>query len=371
MLEGPRALRKEEILALGELLDSIFRSDRPGSMLEECPQLINEENLPNLRVFVEGGRIVSHVGMTRRGASLEGTRLELACIGAVATLPEYRGRGLATRLMQDAISLARADGASIMWISGGRGLYTRLGARPVGAGKRFHPASEELSRLGEAEVVELDASRIDELQELYAREPVRFIRHREDWERAFSNRFVMDGPAEFLGVGERGELSGYLIVQRPQKEGHSLLAEYAGERRSLARALGAAAGKVGAKSLGIHVPREEAELDRLLSSIGAGWEASTVSGTCVVLDFARLMEEFRGRVAERCGWGLARSLSFPERGEERVISGGDEELVFADRAEAVGFVFGGPERPEPATGLGKRLSRAFPAPAPWYGVNYV
>ncbi len=71
-------------------------------MPEQYPHLFNEDNRENLRVCMDGGKCVSHVGMTVRDASLFGCRIKVCCIGAVSTDPEYCGQGLASACFDDA-----------------------------------------------------------------------------------------------------------------------------------------------------------------------------------------------------------------------------------------------------------------------------
>src|SRR5260221_13879810 len=99
-MEEPRAVREDEFESLRALTDAVFR---PG-MPEQYPQLFNADNRENLRVCVDAGRCVSHVGMTQRKASLLGVPIQVCCIGAVCTYQEYRGQGLASRCFEDAIA---------------------------------------------------------------------------------------------------------------------------------------------------------------------------------------------------------------------------------------------------------------------------
>ena len=100
-MEGPRALRADELESLRELVDEVFRKNSPRSMFDDYPQLFNQGNLHRLRVCVDDGKVVTHIGYTERFASILGCTVKVGCIGAVATHPDYRGRGLATRTLLD------------------------------------------------------------------------------------------------------------------------------------------------------------------------------------------------------------------------------------------------------------------------------
>ena len=59
-MEGPRGLRPGELPSLRGLTDVVFRPNMP----EQYPHLFNEENFENLRVVLDDGRCVAHVGIT-------------------------------------------------------------------------------------------------------------------------------------------------------------------------------------------------------------------------------------------------------------------------------------------------------------------
>ncbi|HVC33396.1 MAG TPA: GNAT family N-acetyltransferase [Chloroflexota bacterium] len=74
------------------------------------------------------GRIVSHVRVRDRPIRYGSAVLRMGGIGTVATLPAYRGRGLATALLTDAIDSMRAQGLHLSMLFTGRfTFYARLG----------------------------------------------------------------------------------------------------------------------------------------------------------------------------------------------------------------------------------------------------
>ena len=196
MADGPRALRADEWDQLDRLESAVFRPE----MFRDYPQLFDEANRDNLRVVSEDGKVVSHVGMTERAASLAGCRIDVCCIGAVATYQEYRGRGFASAAFQDCCAKAAADGVDVMLISGGRGLYTRVGCRQVGQDwdVAFAPgqAASALSS-HPATLVPATAADIPALRALHQQEAVRFLRPREDWEMALDCGIVMNTASDF------------------------------------------------------------------------------------------------------------------------------------------------------------------------------
>src|SRR5438128_8553348 len=109
-MEGPRAVRPEDRESLDALTGAVMRQ----GMLEQYPQLFNEENYENLRVVIEDGQCVSHVGMIQRDAALYGCRIKVCCIGTVCTYEEHRGKGYASACFDDATRKAIVDGVDVM-----------------------------------------------------------------------------------------------------------------------------------------------------------------------------------------------------------------------------------------------------------------
>ncbi len=142
MLQGPRAAHEEEIDALIGLATDAFNPDGVPAgnpdMGAAFPTLFCPDNLPNLRIVTDEGRPVSMAGFTVREISVQGTRIRVACVGAVCTLASHRGRGIAAAIMEDVAAEAGARGAVMLLISGGRGLYRRMGCIDAGMWQGVH-----------------------------------------------------------------------------------------------------------------------------------------------------------------------------------------------------------------------------------------
>ena len=153
-------------------------------MFHDYPQLFNEANREHLRVVAAEGKVVCHVGFTERPASLSGCRIDVACIGAVATLPEQRGRGYAPRLPGRLRAGGRGRGGRDAHLRGAGAVHPRRLPRR-GARLGFSLTPETAPRLaalpgvaGTAHytLAPVGPEQIGALRALYQREPVRFLR---------------------------------------------------------------------------------------------------------------------------------------------------------------------------------------------------
>lgn len=128
-----RRARPDDIPAVIALADRVFRSDGKSSMGTEFPLFLSCENADNIHIATHGNDVVSMLGVCFRTLLLQHASLPSAMIGAVAPDEQHRGHGLAGALLDNALADARARGVAVVFISGGRGLYQRRGARYTGA----------------------------------------------------------------------------------------------------------------------------------------------------------------------------------------------------------------------------------------------
>ena len=389
MAGGPRALRPDEWDQLDAVVSTVFRPE----MFHDYPQLFNEPNRHNLRVVVDDGKAVCHVGMVERPASLAGCRIDVACIGAVATLEAYRGRGYASLAFQDACDKAAADGIDVMLISGGRGLYTRVGCRRVGLDVDFTLDAPSAARLdaarppaGAFDLAPIGSDQIDAMRALYQMEPARFLRLRDDWEMAFDCGIVMNHASDFWGISVGSVLVAYLIVHRPAERPADRaplrVAEFAGQRAAVAAALPRLLERYGTEQLTLHVQGSDPVFAGVLRlATGVEGTPTSASGTLRVINVRQLMERCRPLLAERLGAAAARDLAF--EADERpgsplggfTIRRGPEALRLPDLGALAQFLFGSraplAAQPDGSPALAALLSRALPLPSLWYGISYV
>ena len=130
-MDGPRDTHPDEVPAVLGLVNAVFRGAE-GGMGRQYPTLFALINAAWLRTVWDGPRPVAHVGVWRGDVERFGRRLRVAHLGAVCTHPDYRQRGLAGRILADALQRLHGDGTAVVFISRGRGLYQRLGARAFG-----------------------------------------------------------------------------------------------------------------------------------------------------------------------------------------------------------------------------------------------
>lgn len=211
--DGLRAPEAEEWPALRAAVNRVFRPNG-GDLFAESPLLFDAGNRTNLRVLVRGGEIVSHAGLFLCEARTGGPPLRVACLGAVLTVPEHRGSGLAAAVVAERVDFARHN-ADLLVVSGEGGLYRRFGLTPVPAMRRYAIAPPERGAAGRADL-RLRPYRASDLQgviSVHAAEPIRFERTAAEWQRLLAARHLMGAPAEVVVVLRDDSVVAYAAIQ--------------------------------------------------------------------------------------------------------------------------------------------------------------
>jgi predicted acetyltransferase len=284
LMDGPRGLKEKEFPSATKLDCTVFQLEKLGiiaSNLEtEFPLLFSKRNLENLRVFVDGGEVISLVGISIKDIAIMGCRTRVASIGGVCTYSEYRNKGLATRLMEDATRRALEKGASVMLVSRGRGLYRRLGCINAGLYSSYLIERDTLKMRNEGLVIrEHDGGDLVELVRLHQSEPIRFIRPYEDFKEVLAaNRLCVRSSKTYVISSDKRDLA-YVCLQLPEAKGKPLvIRELAGSREAILRTLGALMDDVSTGSAIIETPSADVGLEHLLLASGAKNERQGVYG---------------------------------------------------------------------------------------------
>ena len=368
MMEGPRPVANSERASLGQLVDKALMGGAEGAMFRGYPTVFNEENSPNCLVLVDDGRVVTHVGMTQRWASIAGCTVRVACIASVATDEAYRNRGLASQVFAAACEKAFAEGVDFMMISGGRSLYRRAGA--VDVGRDFIATIDA----GAAASLHARDIRIDEFVEgdldacaaLYDTRVARFVRPCDDWQWLARSRSVMSRDVDMNIVRRRDAACGYFITGRDNREGVTDVLEFAGENTAIAGALKSLLARRSSRAVKMRLQQNDFALKSLLENASVGVTPEKTMGTLLIINFEQLMPRLTPWFEHRIGVAQAKALSFRQEGERFLFSDGGNTVAL-DRGEAGVAVFGYPEKPL-FSGL---LAQVFPAPSLYYGINYV
>ncbi len=355
--DGPRLLRPEELSASNRLSQICFR-DIPASDENE-PELPPQYQAGQTFLIAAGGRPVSQISTFLTPLKIYDGIVRVGSIGGVCTHPDYRGHGLATRLMEHCTRHLVASGAGLMLISGGRGLYTRLGNVPSGKYAAFHLKSDAIRRpdAGQPDVRlrPVSAASAAICSRLYHAEPVRFQRNMATFQNFFQPREPGYHAEEWI-VELEGRPAAYLLLNVPWKyfgqpgAGVRSIEEYAGSRVALAEGIAAALNQPGIQEIQAPIPWQDVDLIHLLKQYGGRPQWTALEDhTMRIIAFPALMAGLRPYLQSRLEPALRRGLRFeqsgPLLGREGegccVISRGRDRLEM-DTASMTRLVMGDP-----------------------------
>jgi GNAT superfamily N-acetyltransferase len=131
--DGPRPARPGETAEVYRLIQGIFGNPH-FSMLPEYPHLYGdmEAHLDWCHVITHRGRIVSHTGIYPLRFVAGPRSVMVGGIGAVATEPAYRGKGMMSAFLDYSTRWMRSHGMPVSILWGDRLRYARYGWEPAG-----------------------------------------------------------------------------------------------------------------------------------------------------------------------------------------------------------------------------------------------
>ena len=368
MLDSGIEVRVPNVSERGQIMavvDEVFRGSAAESLGPALPIFFDEDNLKYWSVAVAGSRIVAATGAHIFAVRAGPFSYQAAHIGAVCTLPKWRGRGIATRLLDFQADLLRSCHIDVGFISGARPLYARAGATEAGTmcwrRLRANDSSAEPVR-------PLTDDDLRELYRLWAMEPVSIERTPATWAlglKAVPDRLGWRRAVAVVGHPARA----YVVVDAGPDLEHADLKEMAGSRRLAALGACHVAAQLGCKDVNIPVPSwdswleeetADAEPVQAVSSLSPSPGTPTAGATYVLMDPVRA---FRRQLP------LLRQLDpdLPDlelrpTSEGYALCAAGGEVSKGDRAWACRLLFGAD---------GRHLSPALPIPLPWwFGVTY-
>ncbi len=186
-----------------DLVNTVFRPET-RTMYQEGPLVWLSDFFGYSVAYFDGDRPVSFVGAVPAWISLWETQIPVILVGDVCTLPEYRGRGLASDLLNEALSRAYADGYSIVYISGDHGLYRAAGGVDFLYATIEFKANEDLVRKVASVVKKTSSYSVrfyfkedyEKLFSIYMSQGIKFVRLKKHFEHLY-NLYGLRDKSEF------------------------------------------------------------------------------------------------------------------------------------------------------------------------------
>ncbi len=326
--DGPRLIRPAELPA-SRRLSRICFEDLADASADATP-LSGDLRPEETYGFACQGQPVSQISIFYTSLRVYDGTVRVGSIGGVCTHPEYRGFGLASRLMEYCTRQLVQGGASLMLISGERGLYTRLGN--VLAGKYASFTLRPGQRIPSPASISLrpvHPSAAALCSRMYQAEPIHFTRAMATYQEAFQPHPLGYHAEQWL-VELEGRPAAYLLLSVPweyvgqPQAGVRRVLEYAGSRAALVGALAAPLAQPGICEIQIQVGWQDTDFIHLLRQGGRepAWSALP-EHTMRIINFPRLMAGLRPVLQASLSQSQRRGLRFEQTGPLLAGSGKD------------------------------------------------
>ena len=398
IFEGPRRMRTEDIPGLRQIDRACFgaiadfgQSADTGAGVQPQPGEAQDETY----LIACEGQPVSQITIFHTPLHLFDAVTDAGSIGGVSTLPEFQGKGLATRLLDFCAHRLADDGARLMIISGERGLYQRTGNVPMGRYARFTltpgllPSRARLA-CAERQITLRKPTSADAATcaRLYQAEMAHFQRPLS----RFSTHFqAQKGPffADEWVINMAGKPAAYLLLNEPweamgRKAGIREISEYAGSRAALSAALAEIMASHSIQQLHLPIPWQDTDFIQALRDFGLNPQPSSLRDhTWRLLNFPGLMRDLQPVTAARLEADLLERLAFEQSGPllanianepDRCAITCDGDRLDLSVAEMTGLVLGEANRlPNDFLAPGRLaeiLPALFPLPAFLPGLDY-
>jgi N-acetylglutamate synthase-like GNAT family acetyltransferase len=183
-LDGPRALRPEEHSSAMQLLNSVLRPNGPSDILKEYPLALGTGNIENMRVMVQGKKVLSHAAIYFSTLLSGNLAFKVGVIGSVATHPEHRRQRLGSAIIRDSIRIMEEAGChlSVLWTQR-KDFYRSFGYESAGQEYLFSVKPSEFRHIStDCKVVDYSPEHLPAVIEIHNRETLRTERAQEEWQ---------------------------------------------------------------------------------------------------------------------------------------------------------------------------------------------
>lgn len=365
------------------LADYVFRDKEQSSMAAAFPSIFSGSYESSIGVY-EGDKLVAFAGLVPSVLQIGPSTIPIFSLGSVCTHPDFRGRGYAGAMLNEAFSHVDKSGGTLLLVSGALDIYLRHGCNRFGAMRAYSLEPETAARMedslsnGKLTVREARESDWFALNELDEANPVRYRRSLYELAtlaRAEAIASIYKLKHRIYIAEEAGDAIAYAIVAvkaQWETEFPPLVIEWAGEAEAAARIFARAVRDHSLSELRLLVPWQEKALQSALEP--AAYEPTTNSGTVKIVNPTKLWSRLRPYLTER-NKELASMISLADAnpGEDGAVELSIDGTAFSLRADELTALLFDPNPRLPAELAGNSVIQAlFPVPMPYAsGIHFV
>ncbi|SHJ58887.1 GNAT family N-acetyltransferase [Tepidibacter formicigenes] len=371
-MQGPRGTKREEFKDVINLINNIFRisNGHNPTMEKEFPLLLNENNIDNMRIIIEDGKVVSGVNFFKEDIFIEGSIIKAASIGGVCTHKDYRKRGYSSLILDDVEKKMYEDNIDIVLISGTRGLYKRRNCIEV---KNFYKYTIKPKNIDiDIEVVDYKEDYLNEISDMYNQNSTRYYRTYEEFEILLEAATIPWGTytyKKYVLIKDE-KLLGYIVLRIIDEDiKYGQVIESFGNPEIIFKVLSNICLNLELDNIKYYVHIKD-KINQLMDYFKK--EKTYLHGTVKIINFLSFMENLRNYFIQHVPKSLMDKIKFKEDEEGYYFEIENEVLKIKDIKILTQLVFEGYDiNLEDKPKIKKFLNSVFPIPFIWTAnLNY-
>lgn len=288
-----RNCKIEERNGILNLINDVFRIKEGllPTMEKEYQCLLGESNIENSIVCVDNKEIVGCVNYYQSDIIIEGAKLKVSSIGAVCTNEGYRGRNIVCDILKEGDKQALDKGTCILIISGERKVYLNHGACEATLNSKFIVSE---NREYDIEIKEYEEKMLDLLIKIYNKEPLRFYRERDEFDRLLKGSMFDWGTNrnKLFIVFENDIPKAYLLIKFTEGAKEASVRELAGDRNAILKAAFKVKEQNNFEELTFSVPIND-ELVNVMRENNIAEEVENQWGTLKIINLEKLLNDLK------------------------------------------------------------------------------
>lgn len=356
-----RKLKASEVDQAIRLADRTFREEDHRSMGDAFPFVFSKNTIHSFGAF-DDDKLVSFMGLVPSQIKVGESILDVFSIGAVCTDEAYRKRGISTAILKKVYHYIDQAKASLLFISGDRGLYTRNHCYHFGNTKRYTINKSDVNHpcnLGAVRPYRpADAFQVDHLRR---KKEIRFESSLSDWAEllksgGYTSITKMDQQC-FVAESKDG-IEAYVVIGLPNKKStkeEALVIEWAGKPEYVHYILASIIKENIALVIEITIPLYD-EINHQFSNYSS--EKLGHSGTIYIVNVERLIEQIKPYIAKKDP-ELARSIAVKMIDDDAYKFTGKKIKLTCTREELTKIIFNADDKYQEG-----ELETVFPLPLP-------
>lgn len=362
-----RQLKHHEFDQAIKLSDAIFRDEEHVSMGQSFPNVFSQALEQSFGAFIDG-KLVSFIGLVPSNIKVGPANLNVFSIGSVCTHKDYRQQGISSAVLKEVYNYIDRAGASLLFVSGDRGLYTRNHCYSFGTGYQYMIDQIPENITYEGSIRKSDANDIFKIHKINREKNVRYINTVWEWSQIFKSAgyaSIFKMKQELYVAENNGDIEGYVVIAVPTSistKENAIILEWGGRPTVVKKIIQKLLTKNIAPQIELTVMWHE-DLQEEFKNYP--YQKANNSGTIYIVDIQRFMKQILPYLAE-VDSNIKTNLTVNIDNDITTFSYKNSELNVS-KNELVNVLFNKQEHP-----TGSDIEKIFPIPLPYTaGLNYV